>query len=133
MSRVRDLAGVLPSGDEVQPAVKHAFAGVRGREPEPLLTIDVLNLSAYPVTVTSVGFSNGKWQMLMFRTVRGEELPHRLEARESFSVYCNTSSFQDPRFAEMRWGFAKTACGVTAKSECISNKIQAFEAATQEG
>jgi hypothetical protein len=106
--------------------VMNALVGGPGTDPEHWLTIEVVNLSTFPVTVRSVGLCSQNWQMPVFRTTRGESLPHRLGSRESFEVYCTPASFREQRFAEMRWAFAKTACGVQVLSAPITEQLSLF-------
>jgi hypothetical protein len=80
--------------------------------------IEVLNLSAFAVTIVEVGFSLagrgvGKGKRLAVTAPElpdGKPWPRRLEARESVSVYCSIKPLAQ-NAKNLRTAYARTACG----------------------
>jgi hypothetical protein len=78
------------------------------------LCIEVINLSAFAVTISGVGVlyhgtRDVGWIMQPLLT-DGSKLPKRLEPRESMTAYCAPEMIDDPHFAMVRCAFAKTQC-----------------------
>ena len=79
------------------------------------LTVEVVNMSAFPVKITDIGFNrrDGKrlsHAFLGFALMNGQKLPVRLESRDSITALFPTSAV-DPYLSTT--AFATTACGVT--------------------
>lgn len=74
------------------------------------VTIEVINLSNFPITVVEAGFEvNGGFRMpnLLDRA----NLPKRLESRESLSIYFDPRAFLSPAVEKLGSGYVRTACG----------------------
>lgn len=78
------------------------------------ICVQVVNLSAFPITLSQVGFTLpdkqiyiGAWDW----TRLNEPLPKRMEPRTAFTFYFRPGTFEDSRLAFARNAFAKTACG----------------------
>lgn len=79
------------------------------------ICVEVVNLSAFAVTIRQIGFTLPGPQMLigdMSWSHLNETLPKRMEPRTSFTLYFRPGTFEDPRLADARNAFAKTACGL---------------------
>lgn len=76
--------------------------------PHSLPCIEVVNLSAFPVTLSEVGFTlsgeKGRAQLL---PDAGMQLPHRMDSRASIIVHCGERAVI-PR--NIKRAYAKTAC-----------------------
>jgi hypothetical protein len=78
--------------------------------------IEVVNLSAFALTVQEVGFTlDGRWAELGERAVvlqpRTSDLgpwPRRMESREAITLYFDARKVQNPRIGR---AYVKTACG----------------------
>lgn len=81
---------------------------------EPILTVEVLNLSVFPITVSEIGFrlKNGQKGIAPGNMLNGRPLPQRLEPRESVTAFFSLKEF-DPR--QIRIAFASTTCGESAE------------------
>lgn len=82
---------------------------------EPRLSIDVINLSTFPVTITEVGVKR-RWAS--HRTVfpgpfltHEAKLPHRLEPRASMTAITDHIANMHEIGPSVNCAFAKTACG----------------------
>jgi hypothetical protein len=97
---------------------KHAFP-IGGIDSRPRVSIDVTNLSTFPVTVSQIGFlfhdTTNRGMLLQPFMPDGGAFPRRLEPRTSFSVLCEPTEHLKPEFASVRCVFAQTDCGVTIK------------------
>ena len=92
----------------------HALA-VGGADPAIKFSIDVTNLSTFPVTIDNVGFlyegTDKKGVLVDYQLNQDGTLPVRLEPRSSVSVYCGRP---EPMGGHpIKCAFATTACGVT--------------------
>ncbi|MDR3574430.1 MAG: hypothetical protein P4L50_11235 [Anaerolineaceae bacterium] len=82
--------------------------------------IEVINLSAFPVTVDDVGFSIkgqkidkfGRLSVLQPGVIDGKPWPRRLEAREAVSLYVDRNAAAGHGH-KIDKAYAKTACGMT--------------------
>jgi hypothetical protein len=85
----------------------------------PILCIEVLNLSAFPVTVTQVGFTlPGDQRLVLMDPIVSPEqtrLPKRLEPRTSITCYAAPGTEREPRFRQVKAAFASTDCQVTVR------------------
>ncbi|WP_250865595.1 hypothetical protein [Caballeronia sp. INSB1] len=87
------------------------------------LSIEVLNLSAFPVTIDEVGMTTaGEGRVSFFGAVTKEHttLPIRVESRDSVTLY--TKSYTTTEFAKALHVFAETACGTRAFGESPAMK-----------
>jgi len=76
------------------------------------LSIEVLNLSAFPITVDEIGMTTkGKNRMVFTGAQTGDKrsLPLRIESREAVTLY--TIPYLTTEFALAGNVFADTACG----------------------
>jgi hypothetical protein len=100
--------------DRVRVRVKVSH-GMGGGGAEVFL-IDVVNLSAFPITVTHIGFdllgTDRHAQIPIPRFVRGETLPVRLESRASFTVLQPLTESPPNGWVGVRRVYALTACGL---------------------
>lgn len=96
--------------------------------------IEVVNLSAFPVTISQVGFDlagGSDILVLMPTTAFGGQLtPHRLEPRAVMSAHFIAGAEKHPDFARVTRAFARTACGHTARgtSPYLKSLIEAARA-----
>lgn len=88
---------------------------------EPLIVIEVVNLSSFPVTVTTIGFyldgTDRHLQITHPVFTRGEQLPVRLEPRAAFTVAQPARALQSEHLVALRSVYIKTACGLEAQSK----------------
>jgi hypothetical protein len=81
-----------------------------------IFLIEVLNLSAFPVTVTHIGFdllgTDRHAQIPIPRFVRGETLPVRLESRTALTVFQPLAESPPNGWVGVRRAYALTACGL---------------------
>jgi len=88
-------------------------------DPRVRLCIEVVNLSAFPITVSQVGFlqRGSKERLVLLRPILidGGTFPRRLESRASVTVYFEPGTEQEESFTRVRCAFAQTDCGVLAK------------------
>lgn len=101
---------------KVTPASAHTLWRDGSVSPEKL-SIEVVNLSTFPVTVKEVGLEcitkegrNGRLVDLSSTTNRGP-LPVRLEPREALTVLWKGNPKAEPRLAEVRAAYACCQCG----------------------
>lgn len=93
--------------------------------------IEVINLSYFSVTVSSVGFAvrgGGRW--FTHRSLF-ENLPQRLESRAAFTAYLVAGVEKHEGFALVRSAVVKTACGCRfcGSSASLRSYIKAARAA----
>lgn len=97
----------------VTPKVAYPVGEVADQRPR--LCIDVVNLSAFPITVSDTGFtlwfSRERLALVRPIIIDGKPWPRRLESREAFTVYFNPTIATDPKLARVRRAYAKTDCG----------------------
>jgi len=78
------------------------------------LSIEVVNLSTFPITVAEVGLElrDGKHMIdQQARIMQGGQLPIRLETREALTVLWNPTFLEDPRFTTVTKAYARCECG----------------------
>jgi hypothetical protein len=93
------------------------FSSERDVLPDGFACIEVTNLSAFPVTISEVGFSLiGEVGRAVIIPEPLNLLPKRLESRESIDIRA-TRSAGFPRKA--RRGYATTQCGTTRSGDSI--------------
>lgn len=91
------------------------------------LSVEVTNLSTFPVTLTNYGFfMHGTRRHLQFIPdfPRGETLPVRLEPRTSVTAFLRHGATEVDGFARVRSAYVLTACGNTV--EATSSALNAF-------
>ena len=80
------------------------------------LCVEVTNLSAFPLTISDVGFGNiKKLRQYIFQPelTPGKTWPARLDSRESVVAYAKIGMRLDPKVMNKALAYAKTDCGVT--------------------
>lgn len=85
-----------------------------GVKNEWTLSIDVINLSSFPVTVEEVGLrlrSGDKLVIPATPTTNGKGLPQRLEPREALTIMFDSSISANPKLADVRKAYARCQCG----------------------
>jgi hypothetical protein len=77
------------------------------------LSIEVINHSYIPVTVTQVGFTlRDRDKVFIFLPIQpGDSIPKRLEPRTSLTALAPFGTENAPSMIDVRRAFAKTACG----------------------
>jgi len=78
------------------------------------LFVEIVNLSNFPVTITSARFllDGTDWEfILMPPYLNGETLPKRLEPREAVSIFTSAEVLRDPQSTAIKEVVAYTACG----------------------
>jgi hypothetical protein len=80
------------------------------------LCVEVVNLSAFAVTVDQVGFAIRDSSLVLAQLVPilldGGPFPRRLESRTAFTVYFEPGMEKEASFGHVRCAFARTDCGV---------------------
>jgi hypothetical protein len=80
------------------------------------LCIEVINLSAFPLTISDVGFGNTeKLRHILVNPELspGKTWPVRLDSRDSVVAYAKTGVRLDPKVMNKALAYAKTDCGIT--------------------
>ena len=99
------------------------------------ICVDVVNLSAFPVTVSQVAFDlrggNQIFIILPTTAYGGKNAPQRLEPRASFTTHFSAGKERCGAFADVTHVFAKTACGAkfTGTTLFLESCIKAARAA----
>lgn len=92
-------------------------------------SIDVINLSEFPVTITDVGFTlagNRKATLATLNRIQQpSDLPVRLEQRTTYSVWFELST-DDPNTKYFLSAYAHTQCGetVTGTSDALKQAVK---------
>lgn len=76
------------------------------------LSVEVLNLSTFPVTIDEVGMTTHSSARMVFagaHTSKNESLPLRLESRQAITLY--TKPYLTSEFSRGNEVFAETVCG----------------------
>lgn len=92
----------------------HALPVGHGGAGEWTVSIEVINLSAFPVTVAEVGLELVTKEHLIntpTTTTNHGALPVRLEPREALTVLCYPDLKANPRLAEVHAAYARCQCG----------------------
>jgi len=101
---------------KVTPNFVHDLAG------RPLGTsIEVTNLSGFLVSVAEVGFEAGGGRHIPIVQTR-VSLPHRLEARDSISIFIDPASFLPPSGVRIGAAYVRTACGSRVKGNSSAGR-----------
>jgi len=80
------------------------------------LCVEVINLSAFPVTISGVGFgktAQGRYALTRPDVTPGKSWPTRLEPREAVTVFAGINEDLAPSLMSEPVAYAKTDCGVT--------------------
>ncbi|MGD0551780.1 MAG: hypothetical protein ABSB25_03930 [Sedimentisphaerales bacterium] len=80
------------------------------------LCIEVINLSAFPLTISDIGFGktkNLRHTLFCPELTPGKTWPPRLESRESVVAYAKIGQQLDPKVMNKAVAYASTDCGVT--------------------
>ena len=79
------------------------------------LAIQIVNLSAFPITVSDAGFQLCGAKVQEYRVLPhlddGGSLPHRLDARADVTLQFPTDSYDDRYMSRALRAYATTACG----------------------
>lgn len=79
------------------------------------LSVEVVNLSTFAVTVNAVGLDTRskdfRMEMPGVATTQGERLPIRLESRAAFTLLFPFGAFERAQLAAAQCAYAKTECG----------------------
>jgi len=88
-----------------------------GQVSGPQLCIEVINLSAFAVTISGVGFrARGHYLALVHPILLDEGAwPRRLEPRQSVTAFFNKDWRKDEDLRNARCAIATTECGVTRR------------------
>lgn len=102
------------------------------------LCVEVVNLSAFAVTITHMGFDmRGTDRHLQFVPLRigGGELPVRLESRTAFTGYMAAGAHQSPGFERVINAYVQTACGhkITGRSKMLEVVVDQARGAQAQG
>lgn len=99
----------------VSPKIIRIFQGVEVSCPH--LCIEVVNLSEFAVTITSVGFKLGHKEgyLLLMQPILhdGKKWPRRLDRRESVWALFDSDATQNSDLIRVKKALAVTDCGVT--------------------
>ncbi|MCH7499997.1 MAG: hypothetical protein IH886_08310 [Nitrospinae bacterium] len=101
-------------------------------EDKPRLSVEITNMSTFPVTINSSGlfFTNSKKHAQFIDAVTADNVrpfPKRLGPRESYSIYLDPSPHLTmEKFQHTKCIYVKTACGETfiGKSPALSQLIE---------
>ena len=113
---------VIPSSALVAPT--GALTNVNDHIAGGALAIEVVNLSAFPVTVTEIGYMlSNRRRVVIRKPLMGDTkpLPRRLEPREGFTAYVVDFTGVP---SDIERAYARTACGETRFGD--SKALQAF-------
>jgi hypothetical protein len=84
------------------------------------ISIDIVNLSTFPVTITHVGFDllikDGHMQIPSPFFAHGQSLPIRLEPRTAATVLVARGALPDDNWGIVRNAYISTACGAKCTS-----------------
>lgn len=79
------------------------------------LCVEVINLSAFPVTISDIGFGRNtilRAALIQPELSSGKSLPVRLESRESITAYMSVKEQLDPKIVRKPVAYAMTDCKV---------------------
>lgn len=96
------------------------FVSDEGVDKVPRPTVEVTNLSAFPVWINTVGLQMRRpkeWRLLKNPLVNSptRSLPHKLEPRQSLSAFGNPGALTLDELRRIRKAWARTDCGLTIK------------------
>lgn len=126
--------------DRVKIRVVPAIAFGVGATPlgeQPTLCMKIINLSAFAVTISEVGFLlDGSERRLVIGhpiIVDDGPFPRRLDARTAFTVYCAPGTEREAKFRRVRAAFASTDLNevFTGRSKMLSRVATTGELITR--
>lgn len=88
-------------------------------------SIEVINLSSFPITVAEVGFGLGWGRRAPIQRpsfLNGAHLPVRLETREAASIYFDPTEFMLPKGMRLGPAYVRTACGNIIRGDSPARK-----------
>ena len=91
---------------------------INAGEGKTFIVIEVHNLSAFPVTISEVGFlyhgTRRRGAMLGYEVVEGKRLPRRLDLHSSFSVFNYVEAIVESGVAlgKIKCAYVKTDCDI---------------------
>lgn len=92
------------------------------------ISIEVVNLSMVPITVTQVGFrvSRKRGVIIVADYFRMDALPCRLEPRASMAISVAPGTPEAKELASVKSAYAKTACGLYfhGRSDALKGRIK---------
>ena len=98
---------------------------VTGVDGTPIgFSIEVINLSAFAVTLAEVGFRTAEGRKVPLPAASFSDngrLPRRLEAREAVSAIFGPKDFSAPN-VKLRAAYARTACGRTIHGNSLAGR-----------
>lgn len=98
------------------------------------ILVTVVNLSSFPVTVTTMGFtllnSTNHMQVPAPIFMRGERLPIRLEPRTSCTAVVALAALEHAQLANIRCAYVTTACGQQIEGDSTALRQMVHAAAT---
>lgn len=106
-------------------------ASAFGNDGTAYLSIEVRNLSAFPVTVTAAGFevrgSATHIQIIRPVLLGADRLPVRLESRAAVTVLAPLAALEKDQVATVRSAYITTACGLrlTRSSKVLRQVVKA--------
>jgi hypothetical protein len=84
---------------------------------DPLgFSVEVVNLSMFPITVAEIGFEVGHGQRAPLQSPQfldNKSLPRRIESREAISALFGPRDFQISSNVRLGYAYVRTACGRT--------------------
>ncbi|MGD0540449.1 MAG: hypothetical protein ABSB33_02915 [Tepidisphaeraceae bacterium] len=86
----------------------------RPKDAPEMLSIQVVNLSSFEVTVSDVGFGKvGQLRQFIFQPTltNGKSLPYRLSPREAITALADPGAKLDPALLTKAVAYVKTDCG----------------------
>ena len=104
-----------------------------GSDFPPTISIEVVNLSKFPVRVTNIGIENHDRSTCIFFDALIQpqgQLPCTVNPRESVTLYVDSSSCLEPRLNAAKTVFAATACGLKFRERrsAIMKRIESVRA-----
>lgn len=121
LGAIATLVGVLTLGNTLnRQKVKLKVTPAPGwtvPDRQPCVTVEVVNLSSFPVTIDEIGIyrTDGKRYSSLDRPMtNGKPLPQRLESRQSLSVYFSAAEVDINMVAH---AFARTSCGTVQEGD----------------
>lgn len=107
------------SNDRVRVRVTPSYSVHMDAQFTEFMSIEVVNLSTFAVTVNNFGFMTGNGQQLVpqaFRLSTADFLPKRLGSRESFSIFLAPGETSQDLYAQATRAFVTLACGTKPQS-----------------
>ena len=101
----------------VVPKFAFPVGGAEYMYPEKMISIEVVNLNSFPVTISQIGFLLHGTKDRLVLTIPiipdNKPFPRRLESRSSFAVYGMYPTEETrEKYKKIRCAFAETECGI---------------------